>query len=157
MEFELAGLLKKNNLKIATADSCTGGLIAAELVNVPGISGQFEEGYITYSNGAKEKILGVSHETLKRYGAVSKETAEEMAYGARNEAGSDISVISTGIAGPDGGTKEKPAGLVYLSCCCKERVWTERHLFNGDRQEVRNASVKAALALAVQVIRQEYP
>ena len=100
MEEKIVELLIKHHLKITTAESCTGGLIAAALVNVPGVSGQFEEGYITYSNEAKEKLLGVSHETLEQFGAVSSQTAEEMARGARKAAGADISVISTGIAGP---------------------------------------------------------
>jgi len=154
MEQQAVELLMKHNLTITTAESCTGGLIAAALVNVPGISGQFKEGYITYSNEAKEKLLGVSHETLERYGAVSSQTAEEMARGARQSANADISIISTGIAGPDGGTKEKPAGLVYLACCYKDHVKVERHLFSGDRQAVRNCAVREALRLIIQTIQQ---
>lgn len=154
MEQQAVELLMKHNLTITTAESCTGGLIAAALVNVPGISGQFKEGYITYSNEAKEKLLGVSHETLERYGAVSSQTAEEMARGARQSANADISIISTGIAGPDGGTKEKPAGLVYLACCCKGHVKVERHLFSGDRQAVRNCAVREALRLIIKTIQQ---
>ncbi len=154
MEQQAVELLMKHNLTITTAESCTGGLIAATLVNVPGISGQFKEGYITYSNEAKEKLLGVSHETLERYGAVSSQTAEEMARGARQSANADISIISTGIAGPDGGTKEKPAGLVYLACCYKDHVKVERHLFSGDRQAVRNCAVREALRLIIQTIQQ---
>lgn len=153
MEENIIELLKKYHLKVTTAESCTGGLIAASLVNVPGVSGQFEEGYITYSNEAKEKLLGVSHETLERFGAVSAETAEEMAKGARKAAGADLSIISTGIAGPDGGTKEKPVGLVYLACSMGEETDVERHVFSGGRQEVRQQSVKAALALTERVIR----
>ena len=90
MENKIVELLIKHNLTITTAESCTGGLIAAALVNVPGVSGQLEEGYITYSNGAKEKLLGVSHETLEKYGAVSSQTAEEMAKGAKKAANADI-------------------------------------------------------------------
>lgn len=154
MEQNIYELLEKYNLSIATAESCTGGLIAATLVNVPGISGYFGEGYITYSNEAKEKLLGVSHATLEQYGAVSSQTAEEMARGARQSANADISIISTGIAGPDGGTKEKPAGLVYLACCYKDHVKVERHLFSGDRQAVRNCAVREALRLIIQTIQQ---
>lgn len=154
MEHEIAGLLKERRLTIATAESCTGGWIAGRLVNVPGISGQFGEGYITYSNEAKERLLGVSHETLARYGAVSSQTAEEMARGAKRAAGADISIVSTGIAGPDGGTEEKPAGLVYLSCCYNNRIKTKRHLFAGDRQAVRQASVCAALTLVKNTIEE---
>ena len=155
MEHEIAGLLKERRLTIATAESCTGGWIAGRIVNVPGISGQFGEGYITYSNEAKEKLLGVSHETLKRYGAVSRQTAEEMAGGVQAAAGADLGLISTGIAGPDGGTKEKPVGLVYLACAYKDTVTTERHIFDGDRQTVRRASVEAALSLALRVLKQQ--
>ncbi len=153
MENKIVELLIKHNLTITTAESCTGGLIAAALVNVPGVSGQLEEGYITYSNGAKEKLLGVSHETLEKYGAVSSQTAEEMAKGAKKAANADISIISTGIAGPDGGTKEKPVGIVYLACCLGDDTEVERHIFSGDRQEVRQSSVFAALALVEKMIR----
>ena len=153
MEDKVIELLMEHHLTITTAESCTGGLIAATLVNVPGVSGQFEEGYITYSNEAKEKLLGVSHETLEKYGAVSSQTAEEMAKGAKEAAHADISIISTGIAGPDGGTKEKPVGLVYLACSLGEETEVERHIFSGDRQEVRQASVRAALALVEKTIR----
>lgn len=156
MEEEIVTLLARHNLTITTAESCTGGLIAATLVNVPGISSYLNEGYITYSNEAKEKLLGVFHETLEQYGAVSMRTAEEMARGARRAAEADISIISTGIAGPDGGTKEKPVGLVYLACAYKNGVNVERHLFDGDRQEIRRASVQAALALVLHTIQQEY-
>lgn len=154
MEQEIAALLAKKNWKASTAESCTGGLIAAALVNVPGISGQFEEGYITYSNGAKERLLGVRHETLACHGAVSAQTAEEMARGACAAAGADVSIISTGIAGPDGGTKEKPVGLVYLACCVLGEVMVERHFFDGDRQKVRESSVQAALSLALRCMEQ---
>ncbi len=156
MEQEIADLLKQYHLTVTTAESCTGGLIAATLVNVPGISGQFEEGYITYSNAAKEKLLGVSAETLERYGAVSVQTAEEMARGAVAVSGADLSIISTGIAGPDGGTKEKPAGLVYLACCLGGKLEVERRQFSGDRQTVRQASVQTALELARRMILEAY-
>lgn len=152
MEQKIAELLMQKSLTITTAESCTGGLIAAALVNAPGISGSFQEGYITYSNEAKEKLLGVSHETLRQFGAVSRETAEEMARGAKKAAGADVSIISTGIAGPDGGTKEKPVGLVYLACCCQDALTVECHTFSGDRQSVRNASVAAALALVKRMV-----
>lgn len=148
----IAELLKKYQLTVTTAESCTGGLIAATLVNVPGISGQFQEGYITYSNEAKEKLSGVSHETLQQFGAVSSETAKEMAMGVKRAANADISIISTGIAGPGGGTKDKPVGLVYLACCYKDQVEVEKHIFSGDRMEIRQASVQAALELLQRVI-----
>ena len=147
MEEEILKLLKTYHLTITTAESCTGGLIAAKLINMPGMSSQLEEGYITYSNAAKERLLHVSHDTLSRFGAVSSQTAEEMARGARKRANADLSIVSTGIAGPDGGTDEKPVGLVYLGCCLFDTVKVERHLFTGGRQEVRQKSAEAALSL----------
>lgn len=155
MEQKIAELLKEHHLTITTAESCTGGLIAGTLVNASGISKQFGEGYITYSNEAKEKLLGVSHKTLAEYGAVSSQTAREMALGAKKAAHADISIISTGIAGPDGGTAEKPVGLVYLGCAYGEEAVVERHVFTGDRQSVRMAAVKAALVLVVRMIQQK--
>lgn len=151
-EEKVAALLKEKKLTVTTAESCTGGLIAGTLVNVAGISGQFEEGYITYSNEAKERLLGVGHDTLEQFGAVSEETAREMALGARLKAGADISIISTGIAGPDGGTKEKPVGLVYLACAWGDTVTIERHIFPGNRWEVRHASTQGALQLLEKVL-----
>lgn len=152
-EEKVAELLKEHHLTVTTAESCTGGLIAGTLVNVAGISSQFQEGYITYSNEAKEKILGVSHNTLEQFGAVSPQTAEEMARGAKRIANADISIISTGIAGPDGGTDTKPVGLVYLGCCYQEEVKVEKHIFHGNRMEVRQASVAAALTLLEKMIK----
>lgn len=147
IEFEIAKLLEQKKLHVTTAESCTGGLIAGTLVNVPGISAWFEEGYITYSNEAKEKLLGVSHTTLETYGAVSEKTAKEMAAGAAKAAGAQAAIAVTGIAGPDGGTKDKPVGLVYTGCFCKGAVRVEKHIFDGGRREVRESSVQAALAL----------
>ena len=146
-EFEVARLLEEKKLHVATAESCTGGLIAGTLVNVPGISAWFGEGYVTYSNEAKEKLLGVSHETLVNYGAVSEQTAKQMAEGVAKAAGVEVSIVSTGIAGPDGGTDEKPVGLVYLGCFCNGVVCVEKHIFDGDRAQVRMQSVRAALIL----------
>lgn len=147
IEFEVAELLAQKQLHVTTAESCTGGLIAGTLVNVPGISAWFGEGYVTYSNEAKEKLLGVSHETLGAYGAVSPQTAEEMAKGAARAADVDVAVSVTGIAGPDGGTAEKPVGLVYMGCICRGKLRVEKHMFDGDRAQVRAQSVQAALVL----------
>ena len=146
-EFEVARLLEEKRLHVATAESCTGGLIAGTLVNVPGISAWFGEGYVTYSNETKEKLLGVSHETLVTYGAVSEQTAKQMAEGVAKAAGVEVSIVSTGIAGPDGGTDEKPVGLVYLGCFCNGVLCVEKHIFDGDRAQVRMQSVRAALIL----------
>lgn len=147
IEYEVAELLERKKLRVTTAESCTGGLIAGTLVNVPGISGWFGEGYVTYSNEAKERLLGVLHETLMNYGAVSEQTAKEMAEGAAKASGADAAVSVTGIAGPDGGTIEKPVGLVYMGCFCKGRICVEKHIFDGDRARVRAQSVQAALEL----------
>lgn len=152
----VAELLKKYQLTITTAESCTGGLIAGTLINVPGISSWFQEGYITYSNEAKEKLLHVSHDTLQKYGAVSEQTAKEMAAGAKKAANASLSVISTGIAGPDGGTSEKPVGLVYLACALENETEVEKHIFSGNRKEVREASVFAALQLVERMIKNKY-
>ncbi len=122
---------------------------------MPGISSYFKEGHITYSNEAKEKILGVSHDTLERYGAVSAQTAEEMAKGGARAAGADICVAITGIAGPEGGTEEKPVGLVYISCWCKGRILTQKNLYTGSRSKIREYSVASALTLLRQAILEE--
>lgn len=148
-------LLNKYQLTVSTAESCTGGLLAGRLINVPGISANFKEGYITYANESKEKLLGVLHETLETYGAVSEETAREMAYGCKQAAGTDIGIGITGIAGPDGGTQEKPVGLVYIGCCCKDKIYVKRFIFAGNRRDVRESSVESALLLLQEAILNE--
>ena len=145
LEQHVVGLLKRRKMTVATAESCTGGLIASTIVNVPGASEVFNEGYITYSNEAKQKILGVKKKTLKKDGAVSENCAAEMAKGAAKAAGARAAISVTGIAGPDGGTEEKPVGLVYIGCCIDGKVRVESYHMNGDRQKVREISVKKAL------------
>ena len=125
----------------------TGGMVSARLVGVPGVSSVFMEGLVTYSNEAKMQLLGVKASTLARFGAVSRETAGEMAEGGCARAGTDVCVSTTGIAGPDGGTEEKPVGLVYMACCVKGRTTAERHMFAGDRQQIREQSAQKALEL----------
>ena len=139
--------LKKKGMTLTTAESCTGGLIAGRIVNVAGASDVFCEAAVTYSNQAKHRRLHVKKSTLKEYGAVSEETACEMAFGAADAAKADIAVAVTGIAGPDGGTPEKPVGLVYIACACGEEVTVERHVFNGNRAKVREQTVIRALDL----------
>lgn len=134
-------MLVSRNLTIATAESCTGGLLAGTLINYPGISSVFLEGVITYSNEAKMKRLGVNAETLQRYGAVSEETAREMAIGISKVAGTDIGISVTGIAGPGGGTEEKPVGLVYVGLYIKGEVKVKKLNMFGDRQKIRNRTV----------------
>lgn len=137
IEDVVAKLLISKKLTISTAESCTGGMIAGTLINYPGISEVFLEGAVTYSNEAKHKRLGVKNETLDKYGAVSEETAREMAIGIANTAGTDVSIVTTGIAGPDGGTEEKPVGLVYIGVYVKGQVTVQKHIFNGNRSRIR--------------------
>lgn len=145
LEAVVGEMLVKSNLTIATAESCTGGLLAGTLINYPGISSVFMEGAITYSNEAKMKRLGVKEETLEKYGAVSEETAREMAIGIAKASGTDIGISVTGIAGPGGGTDEKPVGLVYLGLYIKGEVKVKKLNQFGDRQKIRNRVVANAL------------
>lgn len=147
LEEVIINMLKEKGLTVATAESCTGGLIAGRLINVPGASDCLNESYVTYSNEAKERILGVSHETLASHGAVSEETAREMAEGVAKAAGADVGISSTGIAGPGGGTDEKPVGLVYIGCSYKGKTEVRRFIFSGNRENNRNHTVQCALIL----------
>lgn len=156
MEEVVVRLLEKHELTVTTAESCTGGMIASKIVNVPGASEVFNEGFITYSNKAKRKILDVSKSTLKKYGAVSEQTAREMAIGGVFAADADACVAVTGIAGPDGGTEEKPVGLVYISCCTKDDVMVEECHFHGTRMEIREQSALYALDLLRRSILKNY-
>lgn len=145
-------LLFKNNLSISSAESCTGGMIASELVGYSGISGLFSEGYVTYSNEAKERCLGVRRETLEEYGAVSRQTAAQMALGVKRVSKADIGIATTGIAGPGGGTQDKPVGLVYIGCAYKDKVTVRKYIFEGTRYQVRLAAVKRAFELISDVV-----
>jgi nicotinamide-nucleotide amidase len=145
LESIVAELLINHNKTIAIAESCTGGLLSARLVNYPGISLVFKEGAVTYSNEAKINRLGVKEATLKKYGAVSKETAEEMAKGISKSGGTYIGISTTGIAGPDGGTEEKPVGLVYAGLCIDGDVTSKKFNFRGDRQNIRERTVISVL------------
>ncbi|HEY5560999.1 MAG TPA: competence/damage-inducible protein A [Clostridiaceae bacterium] len=145
IESVVGDMLIRNKLAIATAESCTGGLLAGRLINYPGISDVLKEGVITYSNEAKEKRLKVKHETLEAFGAVSSETAGEMARGIREVAEANIGMSTTGIAGPGGGSEEKPVGLVYIGLCINGNTITKRLLISGSRDKVRERSVFEAL------------
>ena len=143
---ELAGsLLKLNGYTLATAESCTGGLLAGRITEVPGSSEYFLEGVVTYSNEAKMRMLGVPAELIEHHGAVSEEVARAMAEGVRSRAGSTFGIGITGIAGPGGGTDEKPVGLVYIALADDEDALVRRFVFPGDRQFIRQLSVNAAL------------
>lgn len=155
LEYSIYELLKKYQYKMTTAESATGGMIAATLVNVPGISEFFEQGYVTYSNAAKVKMIGVQEETIRRFGVVSSETAFDMAESAARTAGCEVAVSVTGVAGPDGGTKECPVGLVYIGCHVKGKTVTERHLFAGDRMAVRTLATRSALLLVKKMLEED--
>ncbi|EEH99787.1 MAG: competence/damage-inducible protein A [Clostridium sp.] len=145
LENVVSEILCNNKLSVSTAESCTGGMIAASLISYPGISDVFKEGAVTYSNESKMKRLGVSKETLDRYGAVSEETAREMAIGIAREANTDISISTTGIAGPGGGTDEKPVGLVYIGVFIKGKVVVNKFNFTGNRERIRRKTTMNAL------------
>ncbi len=147
LEERVVALLKQRGFTVTTTESCTGGLLAGRLLNVAGASEVYKEGYITYSNEAKEKLLEVSKDTLSAYGAVSEQTALEMAQGAARQAGAQAALATTGIAGPDGGTEEKPVGLVYIGCYVNGVTIAEEHLFAGERAQVRALAVETALGL----------
>ena len=132
-----AGLLLENSITIATAESCTGGLISEMLTDVPGISRVFMGGAVTYSNEAKMEYLGVKEQTLQAYGAVSCETAAEMAAGIRKRLKTDIGISVTGIAGPGGGTAEKPVGLVYIGLSSDSGTVTKELRLSGNRKKIR--------------------
>jgi len=155
VEFELKELLVKKKFKLSTAESCTGGLVAARVVNVPGSSEYFMGGVVAYDNSIKMKVLSVSPETLLRFGAVSKETAREMVLGVKELMNTECAVSTTGIAGPTGGTPEKPVGLTYIGVSVKDRVEVFEFVFkdsNPDPVKRRNAIRKKAAKKALQLL-----
>lgn len=145
IEDKLIKLLSEKNMTITTAESCTGGMISSRLVNVSGASAVLNEAYVTYSNEAKSRNLGVSKETIDKYGAVSEETAKEMVEGVAKRAFTDCAIAVTGIAGPDGGTKEKPVGTVYAGYYICGESFVERYNFQGDRYEIRKKTTDEVL------------
>jgi nicotinamide-nucleotide amidase len=147
LEVIVGQLLLQHHLTLATAESCTGGLIGHRLTNVPGSSDYFLGGIIAYANEIKERVLGVSHQTLDTHGAVSAETALEMARGARRVLGVDVAISVTGIAGPGGGTADKPVGLVYAALAATGFERVERFVWNQDREGNKWESAEAALRL----------
>lgn len=155
-EQNLLKLFQKYALKVTTAESCTGGLLAGTLCDISGISAHFEEGFITYSEKAKIKNLGVSADTIETYGVVSLQTAEEMAKGVLQRAEADCSIAITGIAGPTGGTKENPVGTVCFACVVKGQVYSKRLIFEGSRIEIRTQAVVYAIELLADCIKNMY-
>jgi PncC family amidohydrolase len=147
LEEEVGELLRAKRLTLATAESCTGGLLGHLITNVPGSSAYFLGGVVAYSNEAKERLLGVRHETLMEEGAVSAAVALEMARGARALFGADLALSTTGIAGPGGGTPQKPVGLVYIALVAPDRELCERQIWGGERLENKRRSAEQALLL----------
>lgn len=139
--------MAERKLKLATAESCTGGLLGHRITDVPGSSTYYEGGIIAYSYEAKERLLGVHHDTLYEHGAVSAETALEMARGARRELGTDIGISITGIAGPGGGMPGKPVGLVYIALSARNSERVEHYLWESDREGNKRRSADAALEM----------
>lgn len=153
---EVVDLLKEKQLTIASAESCTGGLFADSIISLPGTSQVFDRAIVTYSNRAKMEEVGVLEETLEKFGAVSSQTAVEMASGLAKVSKCDICVSVTGIAGPDGGSPEKPVGLVYMCVHYKDRDIWEKHIFeNMERNAVRQNSVIKMLQLVLKVLGDE--
>lgn len=152
-EKDLVKLLKEKNMIITTAESCTGGMLTSAIVDVVGASEVLHEGYVTYANESKMKLLGVKEETLYAHGAVSAEVAYEMALGAAKAAAADVAVSVTGVAGPDGGTEDKPVGTVYVGFYVKGKSIVERYNFTGSRKEIRKQAVKAAISQITEYIK----
>jgi nicotinamide-nucleotide amidase len=143
---ELGNLLLSINYRLTAAESCTGGLLAACLTDVPGASNWFDQSWVTYSNQAKTTLVGVAPQTLEQYGAVSEQTVQEMASGARRRASADVGIAISGIAGPDGGTDEKPVGTVWIAWSLSDQNVDSRcFAFTGNRQQVREAALLEAL------------
>ena len=144
--------LRAKRALLVTAESCTGGWVAQAVTAIAGSSEWFERGFVVYSNAAKEQMLGVNAETLQRHGAVSEETARERARGALERSGGTIAVSITGVAGPGGGSAEKPVGLVWFAWATKREVRSESRRFAGDREAVRRQSVVRALEGVLEVL-----
>ena len=149
LEERLGKFLKQCGKTISVAESCTGGLISHRITNVPGSSEYYERGVVSYSNQSKISILLVSSITLNKFGAVSRQTAEEMARGIRQISGTDLGIATTGIAGPGGGSTEKPVGLVYICLSSKEKTICRRFTFEGSREEIKMQTSEAALRIVV--------
>ncbi len=145
-------LLIERKMKLATSESCTGGLIAQKITSVPGASECFDCGVVTYSNEQKQKLLKVSADTLEKFGAVSEQTALQMCEGVRELADADLGISVTGIAGPGGGTPDKPVGTVWIGLCGRNVHKAQKFLFGGDRNQVRESTAVAALEMVKEAI-----
>ncbi len=154
MEYNVVKLLLELDKNVAVAESCTGGLLASTLVNVPGVSKVFKGGIIAYDNDIKEKVLGVSRDTLKNFGAVSEKCVKEMLEGTKRIFGVDCCVAISGIAGPSGGTMDKPVGTVFIGVNCGEKTRIFHYNFKGDRNTIRKKSVMMALDILRRILRE---
>lgn len=156
LEETIVQLLKEQDLTITTVESCTGGMVSARLTDVPGVSEVFKQGLVTYSNKAKRKLIGVKKMTLKKYTAVSEQTAWEMARGGAILTEADVCVSVTGYAGPDTGENNEPVGLVYIGCNVKGKITVEEFHFSGDRRAIREQATVNALVLLRRCILENY-
>ncbi len=147
IEKEIGDLLRKQSLKMGVAESATGGRVSDRITNISGSSNYFEGSLVAYANEVKRKVLSVKEETLREYGAVSPQTAEEMAIGVKELMNADLGLATTGIAGPTGATPEKPVGLIYIGLASKNRVYSKRFVFRGDREENKENFTLAALKM----------
>ncbi len=149
---KLSVLLLKKNWKIVTAESCTGGGLAYTLTELPGSSAWFERGFVTYSNESKTELLGVPEAVITAYGAVSEETAKAMAQGALEHSHAQLAISITGIAGPQGGSEEKPVGTVCFGCAVEGGCWLETAYFSGDRAEIRRKATLSGLKFTLKCL-----
>jgi PncC family amidohydrolase len=147
LEEQIGNILQERQLTIACAESCTGGLVAKRITDVPGSSAYFIAGLVTYSNKAKTKFLSVPDDIIAQHGAVSKPVAERMAKGVCDAAGVDTGLSITGIAGPAGGSPEKPVGTVFIALASAKKVWVRKFLFSGNRRAIRESSSEEALTM----------
>lgn len=152
LEVIVGDLLRQRGLTLAVAESCTGGLIGHRITNVPGSSDYYQGSVTAYASAVKARLLHVRGDALDRHGAVSEQVAREMARGVRPALDADIGVAVTGIAGPSGGTPEKPVGLVYIALTAPDGEWVERHVWDGDRWENKARSAEAALDLLLRYL-----
>jgi len=156
LEQDIVELLIANKLTVCTAESCTGGMVSSRLINVAGASEVFKYGFVTYSNKAKRKLIGVKKPTLEKHTAVSEQVAKEMAKGAASESKADVSLSVTGLAGPGGGSNETPVGTIYVGCCIKGETKAYKYVFSGNRQRIREQATSAALTVLRKSILEYY-
>ena len=147
---QLAGICMTRSLRVVTAESCTGGMVAAALTSIAGSSAWFDRGYVTYANRAKQDCLGVPEALIATHGAVSEQVAKVMASGAIAASGADVCIAITGIAGPDGGTQDQPVGTVWFACQMGEHLVARCEQFSGDRDAVRNAARHGAITFMLE-------